>query len=48
MTGGAALFNGLHNALEQDFGVTITVVDNPRLAGALGAALIAKDKAEEE
>lgn len=47
MTGGAALFKGLHHALEQDFGVTIEVVENPRLAGALGAALIAKNKAEE-
>ncbi len=47
MTGGAALFEGLHEALEKDFGVKITVIENPRLAGALGAALIAKDKAEE-
>jgi predicted CoA-substrate-specific enzyme activase len=45
-TGGAALFSGLHKALEVMFDTTVEVVDNPRLTGALGAALIAKEKAE--
>ncbi len=47
LTGGAALFSGLHAALKNVFGTDITVMDNPRLTGALGAALIAKEKATE-
>lgn len=46
MTGGAALFSGLHHALERVFDTQISILDNPRLAGALGAALIAKEKFE--
>jgi len=48
MTGGAALFEGLHSALEEVFGAGISVVENPRLAGALGAALIAREKAKKD
>jgi predicted CoA-substrate-specific enzyme activase len=46
-TGGAALFSGLHRAIEQVFDTNVEVVANPRLTGSLGAALIAKDKAGE-
>lgn len=47
LTGGAALFSGLHAALKNVFGTDIAVMENPRLTGALGAALIARENAEE-
>lgn len=41
MTGGVALNQGVVAALERETGVKITVVNNPQIIGALGAALYA-------
>lgn len=44
LTGGAALFKGLHTAIERNMGCRVSVMDSPRLTGALGAALLAREK----
>jgi (R)-2-hydroxyacyl-CoA dehydratese activating ATPase len=41
MTGGVALNSGVLKALEEEMEVKISVVDNPQIIGALGAALYA-------
>lgn len=42
-TGGVAKNIGIKRALEQEFGVTVVVPDEPQIVGALGAALMAAD-----
>ena len=44
MTGGVAKNPGARRALEKKFGCTLLVPAEPQLAGALGAALIAREK----
>ncbi len=44
MTGGVAKNPGARKALEERFGVPLLVPDEPQLAGALGAALIAREE----
>lgn len=48
MTGGVAKNNGVISSLEKSLGVRIKRIkrEDPQLAGAIGAAMIAKDKAE--
>lgn len=43
MTGGVALNKGVVSALETELGVKISVVKNPQIVGALGAALFAAE-----
>jgi predicted CoA-substrate-specific enzyme activase len=45
MTGGVALNNGVVTALEKETGQKITVVNNPQIIGAIGAALYALETA---
>ncbi|MGA3086366.1 MAG: acyl-CoA dehydratase activase [Thermodesulfobacteriota bacterium] len=45
MTGGVALNKGVVSALEQEIGKKITIVSDPQLVGAMGAALYALDMA---
>ena len=44
MTGGVALNKGVVSALEKELGQKIIVAENPQLMGALGAALLAKER----
>lgn len=44
MTGGVAKNPGARRALEEKFGFPLLVPEEPQLAGALGAALIAREK----
>ena len=46
MTGGVAKNPGARSALEGKFGFPLLVPEDPQLAGALGAALIAREKSE--
>ena len=50
LTGGGAKNNGLVNTLEGLIGSSIKRIrkDDPQLAGAIGAAIVAKEKAEEK
>ncbi len=43
MTGGVALNKGVVSALEKEIGSRISVVENPQIVGALGAALFAAE-----
>ena len=45
MTGGVALNKGVVAALEKEIGQKITVVENPQIIGAIGAALYALETA---
>ncbi len=45
MTGGVALNKGVVAALEKEIGQKITVVENPQIVGAIGAALYALEMA---
>jgi activator of 2-hydroxyglutaryl-CoA dehydratase len=47
MTGGVAKNNGVVNALEKHLGIRIKRIrrEDPQLAGAIGAALFAAEKA---
>jgi activator of 2-hydroxyglutaryl-CoA dehydratase len=47
MTGGVAKNPGARNALEAKFGIPLLVPEEPQLAGALGAALIAREKSQD-
>ncbi len=44
MTGGVAKSSGMVRALEKSLGTNLYVPEDPQLAGALGAALIARDR----
>ncbi len=46
MTGGVAKNPGARKALEKKFGFPLLVPEDPQLAGALGAALIAREKSQ--
>ena len=46
MTGGVAKNPGARRALEEKFGISLLVPAEPQLAGALGAALIAREKSQ--
>jgi activator of 2-hydroxyglutaryl-CoA dehydratase len=46
MTGGVAKNPGARRALEEKFGIPLLVPAEPQLAGALGAALIAREKSQ--
>ena len=48
MTGGVSLDNGLKAMLEKQIGQEIRVPEHPMITGAIGAALIAAEKAAEE
>lgn len=43
-TGGVALVDGMGKALERSFGKRVSIVPNPQMTGALGAAIIASEK----
>jgi hypothetical protein len=46
MTGGDALNTGLHKAFEDELMADIYVANYPQFNGSLGAALLAKERAE--
>ena len=48
LTGGVALNPGVRKMLENQLNVTIEVPDNPQMIGALGAALIASERLQED
>ena len=45
-TGGVALVSGMARALEAALGIGVAVAENPQLTGALGAALLASERAK--
>ncbi len=47
LTGGVALLEGMAGALADVLGVAVTVPPHPRFTGALGAALLAAEKSEQ-
>ena len=44
MTGGVALISSIVKSLEEELGVTIRVPEKPQVVGALGAAILAREK----
>jgi (R)-2-hydroxyacyl-CoA dehydratese activating ATPase len=44
MSGGVAMNQGMFNALENILGLRMQVVSNPQVNGAIGAAILAKEK----
>ena len=44
MTGGVAKSKGMVRALEEKLGITLNISEEPQIAGAMGAALIACEK----
>lgn len=48
MTGGVAKNTGMVASLEKRTGVKINIPEEPQIAGALGAALIARERAQQE
>ena len=43
-TGGVARIPGMDRALEESVGVPVSIADNPQYTGALGAAILAREK----
>ncbi|MHB0997664.1 MAG: acyl-CoA dehydratase activase [Armatimonadota bacterium] len=43
-TGGVALIEGMDTALDKAFGKSVTIVPDPQMTGALGAAILASGK----
>lgn len=48
LVGGVALNKGLVHILEEEMGLEVLVPQNPQIAAALGAAIIAKENAEKD